>query len=118
MTLRVETKRFEDVFVASLFGDIDLLTAEALGHDLFTAALEDGPLFVANLDGVDYVDSNGIRMLFALARELDHSRIQWAIALRPDSPLHALFKVTAFDASASIYASDEEAAAALRRATT
>ncbi len=103
-----------DVVVATLDGDIDLVNHEELGQQLFSAALEGGPRFVVDLNAVTYVDSNGVRMLFSLARELDHSRIQWTISLDETSPVYRLFKVTTFDEVARIFPSVDEAVAAVR----
>ena len=79
-------------------------------------ALDGGPLFVADLNGVGYVDSNGVRMLFGLARELDGSRIACAVALASDAPLQRLLKVTAFDEVVQILPSVDDAVAALKSA--
>jgi anti-anti-sigma factor len=112
--LRIELDVIDDVAVAKVFGEIDVVTHDDARLRLIAAALDGGPRFVIDLDGVSYVDSNGIRVLFALARELDHSRIEWGIALRNESPLHSLFKVTAFDEAASIFAAADEAIDAVK----
>lgn len=98
-----------DVLVVTLVGEIDLVNHDEVGQDLFAAALAGGPRLVVDLDSVSYIDSNGVRMLFGLARELDHSRIEWAVALGENSPLHRLFKVTTFDEVADIHPSVDDA---------
>jgi anti-anti-sigma factor len=110
----IDTEQHDDVVVATLVGDIDLLNHEAVGEELYEVALAAGPLLVIDFAAVDYVDSNGVRMLFGLAREFDHSRIGWTIALGESSPLHRLFKVTTFDEVARIFPSVDEAIAAVR----
>lgn len=110
----IDTERRNEVVVATLVGDIDLLNHEAVGEELYAAALAAGPLLVVDFSAVDYVDSNGVRMLFGLAREFDHSRIGWTVALGENSPLQRLFKVTTFDEVARIFPSVDEAIAALR----
>jgi anti-anti-sigma factor len=71
-------------------------------------------MVVLDFTAVHYVDSNGVRMLFGLAREFDHSRIAWTVALSEDAPLHRLFKVTTFDEVAKIFPSVSDAIAAVR----
>ncbi|MEY2467420.1 MAG: anti-sigma factor antagonist [Actinomycetota bacterium] len=115
--IQVSTALQDDVVIATLTGDIDLLNHEEVGRELFSAALAGGPRLVANLSAVSYIDSNGVRMLFGLARELDHSRIGWTVVLGDGSPLHRLFKVTNFDEVAKIFPSVEEAVDALRGRT-
>ncbi len=110
----IETEQRDDVVVATLVGDIDLLNHEAVGQELYAVALAAGPLLVVDFTAVDYVDSNGVRMLFGLAREFDHSRIDWTLALGENSPLQRLFKVTTFDEVARILPSVDEAIAAVR----
>lgn len=112
--LRIATESRDDVLIATLAGDIDIVNHAEVSASLLTAALDGGPLLVTDLNSVNYVDSNGVRMLFALARELAHSRIGWAVALLDDSPLQRLFKVTAFDEVTPILPSIEEAVDVLR----
>jgi len=102
-----------DVAIASLGGDIDLINHGEVLRALLSAALEHGPRLVVDLTGVQYVDSNGVRMLFELANELSQSRVEWAVALDESSPLMRLLKVTAFDEVASIFPTASDAATTL-----
>ncbi len=110
----IDTEQRDDVVIATLVGDIDLLNHEAVGEELYEAALAAGPLLVVDFTEVEYVDSNGVRMLFGLAREFEHSRIGWTLALGENSPLQRLFKVTTFDEVARIFPSVDEAIASVR----
>jgi anti-anti-sigma factor len=111
--IRIDTSLHEGVLVATLSGEIDLLNCDELGQELLASALAGGGAFVIDLSPIQYADSNGIRMLFVLAREFDRSRIKWAVALADASPLWRLFKVTTFDEVAAILPSVEDAAATL-----
>lgn len=102
-----------DVAVASLAGDIDMINHDEVLNALLSTALDRGPRMVVDLAGVNYVDSNGVRMLFELATELNQSRVEWAVALDEDSPLMRLLKVTAFAEVASIFSTASEAAGSL-----
>ena len=111
--LKISTAATGTVLVASLAGDIDLVNHEQALRELLRVALDSGPRLVIDLSAVRYVDSNGVRMLFDLAKELDHARVDWAIALGDQSPVARLLKVTAFDEVARVYPSTADAAAAL-----
>lgn len=112
MADHVVTEQHDGVAVARVSGDIDLINHESVMQQLLQTAIGSGPRFVLDLSGVTYVDSNGIRMLFALASELEDSRIDWAVALGAASPLTSLFKVTAFDEVARIFTSVPDAVTA------
>lgn len=103
--VRIDVDRGGEVPVIILEGDIDVVNHDAVRVQLLRLALEVGPRFVSDFGAVGYVDSNGVRTLFELAREFDQSRIEWVVVLGADSPLHRLFKVTAFDEVVRIAAS-------------
>lgn len=112
--VELDTTTRDGVLVVTLAGEIDLMNHAEVHEALIGAALDGGPLFVADLNDAHYIDSNGVRMLFGLARELEGSRISWVIALSGDAPLQRLFKVTAFDEVVRIVPSVDDAVAALR----
>ncbi|MEY2473326.1 MAG: hypothetical protein QOK28_2655 [Actinomycetota bacterium] len=109
----VEVTRNGGVAVASLRGDIDMINHDEMLSALLHAALDHGPRFVLDLTRVQYVDSNGVRMLFELANELAQSRVEWAVALDDDSPIMRLLKVTAFNDVVQIFCTTSDAATAL-----
>ena len=112
--LRIDTATRDGIVVATLVGEIDVVNHAEASEALLEAALAGGPLFVTDLNAVDYVDSNGVRMFFDVARELQRSRIAWAAVLAPDAPLQRLFQVTAFDDTVQIFPSIDAATAALK----
>ena len=112
--VRIETSAHDDVVVATLDGEIDVVNHAEVSAALLEAALAGGPLFVTDLNAVDYVDSNGVRMFFDVARELQRSRIAWAAVLAPDAPLQRLLQVTAFDGTVQIFPSLAAATTALK----
>ena len=109
----ITTSRHGDVAVASVAGDIDMINHDELLRSLLATALDQGPRLVIDLTDVQYVDSNGVRMLFELATELNQARVEWAVALDDDSPLMRLLKVTAFNEVAPIFGTATEAASSL-----
>jgi anti-anti-sigma factor len=102
-----------EVVVAALVGELDLLNCDEVGQALLATALASGSRIVTDLTDLRYADSNGVRTLFVLARELERSRIAWAVALPEAAPLRRLFKVTTFDEVVPILPSVEDAIATL-----
>jgi anti-anti-sigma factor len=111
--LEVDVQTTDDVAVATLTGELDLLNCEEAGDRLLAEALASSGGIVIDLTDVRYVDSNAIRVLFALARNLAQSRVPWAVALSESSPVRRLFKITTFDEVVPLLPSVEEAIAAL-----
>jgi anti-anti-sigma factor len=115
MAMLIETVEDEsDVVVVRLEGELDVVNSSDVREQLLQLALDGGPRFLADLDAVRYIDSNGVRMLFGLAREFSHSRVEWVVVLNPDSPLQRLFKVTAFDEVVRLAPSRERGLAMVR----
>lgn len=112
--LRIDTSTLDGVVIATLVGEIDVVNHDEVKEALLRAALAGGPLFITDLNAVDYVDSNGVRMFFDVARELERARIAWATVLAPDAPLQRLFQVTAFADTVQIFPSLDAATAALK----
>ena len=95
--LRITTTKAGEAVVATLQGDLDLVETDHASEELTELAGSSPVGLVVDLDLVNYVDSSGVRMLFALARELDTRRRGLAFVLNDASPLCRLFKVTGLD---------------------
>ena len=95
--LRITSQMAGEIVVATLQGDVDLMETERASDELTALAGSSGLGLVVDLDLVPYIDSSGVRMLFALARELGVRRRGLAFVLNDASPLCRLFKVTGLD---------------------
>jgi anti-anti-sigma factor len=112
--LVVVARSLDGVAVAELTGEIDVLNGDELVRDLMRAGLTSSVGLVADLNGVRYADSAGIRTLFALVRDLERARLGFAVAINELSPLRRLLKVTNFDEVVPTTSTVEDAVAALR----
>lgn len=101
-----------DVVVARLQGELDLSNVPALTAELRDAVAPDRAGMCLDLSGVRYMDSTGIRMLFAVAGELAVRRQRCAIVLPEDSPLARLLAITDLGQAATIYPAVEDCLAA------
>ncbi|MDQ1498960.1 MAG: hypothetical protein QOI86_2300 [Actinomycetota bacterium] len=114
----VEMERQGDVVVARLEGDIDLANTAAVAATVLGGVPNDTLGLVVDLTDVRYIDSVGIRMLFAFIRALHAARQGMAIALPAGSPVRKLLKITHLDEATVFRSSVEEAVIALREGGT
>jgi anti-sigma B factor antagonist len=114
----VEIERQGDVVVARLEGDIDLANTPAVAATVLGGVPNDTLGLVVDLTDVRYIDSVGIRMLFAFIRALHAARQGMAIALPAGSPVRKLLKITHLDEATVFRSSVEEAVTALREGGT
>jgi anti-anti-sigma factor len=106
-----------EVMVATLSGDVDLIESDRASEELTELARCSGVGMILDLNGVNYVDSSGVRMLFALARQMEVARRELAFVIADTSPLCRLFKVTGLDELVPTEASLPDALTRLRGAT-
>ncbi|HUP87396.1 MAG TPA: STAS domain-containing protein [Acidimicrobiales bacterium] len=96
-----------NIAVVRVVGEIDLANASRVGTSLAAAAAPESGL-VVDLTGVTYIDSAGIGELFALAAQI-RSAGGLAVVIPDGSPLHKLFKITAFDEAAPVCPTQDDA---------
>jgi anti-anti-sigma factor len=95
--------------VAALEGRLDTATAPAAEEKL-TALLGQGPV-VADLEGVRYVSSAGLRVLLKAAKQARGKGVGFSVcALQP--AVREVFEISGFDKIIPFYATRAEALAA------
>lgn len=114
----VEIIRRGDVVVARLEGDIDLANTPTVAAAVLEGVPNDAIGLVVDLSDVRYIDSVGVRMLYAFVRSLHASRQGMAIAVPPGSPVRKLLKITHLDEATLFRGSVDEATGALREGGT
>jgi anti-anti-sigma factor len=69
MSVALDSKHFDEVTVISIAGSVDALTAATV-TEYFEQTLEGGrPRIVADLSGVDFMSSAGLRALLAALKQ-------------------------------------------------
>ncbi len=107
----VTIEQEQGVSVVTITGDLDLASAEHA-----EAALDRrGPL-LADLCGVDFVDSYGLRILLQRHRRAEAEGDVFAIAAPKDSALQRLLELVGTSGVFNLHSSREEALADLSRA--
>ena len=114
----VEVSRHGDVVVARLEGDIDLANTPTVSATVLGGVPNDALGLVVDLSAVRYIDSVGVRMLFAFVRALHASRQGMAIALPHGAPVRKLLKITHLDEATVFRECVGEAIDALREGGT
>lgn len=80
--------------VAALQGEIDVANAPDVEEELLEALPADAPGLILELDQVEYADSAGVRMLFAIARKLEGRHQSFGLAVPEHAPIRTLLRVT------------------------
>lgn len=102
------------VAVARIGGDIDFSSADDLARDILRALPDSAVGLVLDLTEVRYVDSGGVRVLFALAARLGTSGRRMALAVPEASPIRRLIKITQLEEAVVVCATAHECAEAVR----
>ena len=101
------------VTILSLKGRLDVLTSKELREKLMAAIETDQPRIVLDLGGLEYVSSAGLRVLLEARKSMKQKN--GSLVLAAVQPFTRTVLVsTGFDTLFTIYATAEEAGAALR----
>jgi len=114
MALRIETQISGDVFIVRcdgriVFGDEGAALRERVGN-----MLSGSPRIVVNLNGVHYVDSEGLGVLVGLSVSARNRGGELKL-VSPSQRVSDLLRRTRLDTIISVYRNDKEAVAAFRK---
>jgi anti-anti-sigma factor len=109
--MEIEEGAAGDVKIAAPKGRLDAATAAALDERLLPL-LQGGGKLVADLSGVNYISSAGLRAVLRAVRAAQASGCAFAIAA-PDGMVREVLEFSGFDRLVPIRGTVEEAAAAL-----
>jgi anti-anti-sigma factor len=110
---RLEVQPHGNAVLAIVEGDIDLSNAADLRHALQDASDPATAGLIADLSRVGYLDSSGVAVLIALARDLASRRQRLAVVAPPESSARRVLEVVRFDRIAGLHTSLDEASAEL-----
>ena len=114
MALRIETQISGDIFIVRcdgriVFGDEGAALRERVGN-----MLSGSPRIVVNLNGVHYVDSDGLGVLVGLSVSAKNRGGELKL-VSPSQRVSDLLRRTRLDTIISVYRNDKEAVAAFRK---
>lgn len=97
--------------VARLAGEVDLSNVEALSRLVQAAVTNAAVGLVLDLTGVSYLDSTGLRMVFQLARELNHRQQQLVLVVPSDALIWPVLRCGGVPGVMEVFASVSDALA-------
>ncbi len=114
MALRIETQISGDVFIVRCDGRIVFGDEGAALRERVRNMLSGSPRIVVNLNGVHYVDSEGLGVLVGLSVSARNRGGELKL-VSPSQRVSDLLRRTRLDTIISVYRNDEEAVAAFRK---
>ncbi len=108
----LQTELHGSTLLARLDGELDLSNVPGLTLELATAVPNTVTVLALDLSAVTYMDSAGLGMLYALARQLRDRQQRLSVVVPEASRLRRLLAVASIASIAQIYADDATALAA------
>jgi anti-anti-sigma factor len=107
----LEIEERGDVVVARLTGELDIAGAGRTGERIAEAVPTSALGVVVDLMELEFIDSSGIAMLFALARRLGSQRQELSVAAPPGGPVARVLEIVELDRAAPVHAEVDTAVA-------
>jgi anti-sigma B factor antagonist len=101
-----------DVVVARIAGELDLAGAPQAGRAIEQAVPPSSRALVVDCSPLEFIDSSGVAMLFALARGLASRRVELSVVASEGGPVARVLDVVEFRRAAPVHADLEQALAA------
>jgi anti-anti-sigma factor len=102
-TARVEASAEDGSIRIALSGEIDLANAAAVEDEIREAVSSQPAKVSVDLTDLTYLDSAGIRILFALASRLQALRIVLELIVPLDSPTRRLIELSGFESLVALH---------------
>ena len=99
---QVEIEQRDDVVVARLTGELDISVAQKTGDRIAAAVPSSARGVVVDMSGLDFMDSSGVSMLFALARRVGSHRQQLVVVAPTGRPVSRVLQIVEFDRAAPV----------------
>jgi|SRR5215211_2559349 len=95
-------QRDDEVVVARLTGELDISAAERTGRKIEEAVPSSARGLVVDMSELEFMDSSGVSMLFALARQVGSHRQQLRVVAPPGRPVSRVLQIVEFERAAPI----------------
>jgi anti-sigma B factor antagonist len=103
----------DGVVVAQVSGELDIAGASRTGEAIADAVSTTARGLVVDFSGLDFIDSSGVAMLFALARRLTGRRQQLRVVAPEGGPVTRVLDIVEFQRAAPVVGDLEKALAEL-----
>lgn len=98
----LEIEERDDVVIARITGELDLASAPGTGDQIAEGVPSSARVLVADLTRLDFIDSSGVAMLFALARRLGSRRQELRVVAPEGRPVARVLEIVEFDRAAPV----------------
>lgn len=110
---RIEIAEEGEIVTATVRGEVDISNAQFTGDQLQRAVPRSALVLILDFRQLDFLDSSGVSMLFALARRLGSHRQQLRVVAGPDQAVGRVLEIVDFGRAAGVHGSMDEALADL-----
>jgi anti-anti-sigma factor len=107
--LEIEVR--DEVVIARVRGELDIAGARGMGDRIHDAVPTSARMLVVDLSDLDFIDSSGVAMLFAVARRLGSRRQELRVVAGSGKPVARVLEIVEFDRAAPVHDSLDEALA-------
>jgi anti-anti-sigma factor len=111
--VQVETTETDGVVVARVTGELDVAGAEAIGQQIGEAVPNSAHGLVVDFSRLEFIDSSGVAMMFALARRLESRRQKLRCVAPAGSPVARVLDIVEFERAAPVDQALEQALAGM-----
>jgi anti-anti-sigma factor len=101
------------VVVARLTGELDMAVAQSVGSRVAEAVPSSARGLVIDMSGLDFMDSSGVSMLFALARRVGRHRQSLHVVAPEGRPVARVLEIVEFDRAAPVHRDVDAAVSAI-----
>ena len=99
----VDIEEQGDVVVARLSGELDISVAEVTGNRIADAVPSSARGVVVDMSALEFMDSSGVSMLFALARQVGSHRQELRVVAPPGRPVARVLEIVEFGRAAPVH---------------
>ena len=96
MELEVSSRLEKDACVVLVTGEVDVYTSPSLKSALMAAAEEDCPTVIADMSGVDFIDSSGLGVLVGALRRAREAGGELRVVCDKEN-IVKIFRITGLD---------------------
>jgi anti-sigma B factor antagonist len=109
--VELEIEQRDEVVIARVRGELDIAGARGMGERIHAGVPASARALVVDLSDLDFIDSSGVAMLFAVARQLGSRRQELRVVAGSGQPVARVLEIVEFDRAAPVHESLDEALA-------
>jgi anti-sigma B factor antagonist len=96
-------QRDDDIVVARLSGELDISVAESTGRRIADSVPSSARGVVVDTTALEFMDSSGVSMLFALARQVGSHRQELRVVAPRGRPVARVLQIVEFGRAAPVH---------------